>query len=209
MIGTNLWVFHEHLVSWNANFVHSQKTIVHSKVSILGSNITDLNSCNATLNIQSLYWNGIPGSGVWSSKLLSWTMKVWGPRSTPLMISLAVTTAWVAVCPTSSRIIIVTMVTSHWHNSHVPAHHFVAVRVGESKTNSCLDGSYVAVVSSPRIYVPTEILHLVLNSLKHTMSELSLYISTDNLVVLCQREPFLLLLRSTLSLDSWYEGHNT
>ena len=38
--------------------------------------------------------------------------------------------------------------------AHPPGHHFVEVSVGLWMTNCSVDGSYVAVVSSPRMYVP-------------------------------------------------------
>ena len=107
----------------------------------------------------------IPGRGVWSFRLLICTMKGWIPWSTPFVISLAKTTAWLAVWPTgrakkssagTSTIVQQVNNTIRHVHLHVPHHHLIAVKVGVFMTNSSVLGTYVAVVSKPRTLVPAK-----------------------------------------------------
>lgn len=77
----------------------------------------------------------MPGSSLWCSSRIC-SMNTCTPYSLPLMMSCAYTAAWVAARPM------------------LEFHHFMDCNVGVLSTNSCVAGSYSAVVRRPRTLEP-------------------------------------------------------
>ena len=92
--------------------------------------------------------------------------------------------------------------------SQLPGHHFIEVKVGLFTMNSWVLGSYVAVVSNPRIKVPTKAIllsHTITVWCQQTMTNLGLCISSNYLMPLSRSKPFFLLFISGLAFQRGYK----